>query len=192
MRYLVHIKLLSDAIFGSGMSMPGGEDICILTDSNGFPYMKGSTLKGIFREELINYLEWCGHDADSVELKVNGILGKSGSDEIDSDSKLQISDLTLDSGVIKAVLTEGASEQEIIDAFSYTREFTRLENGLAKDGSLRSGRCIKKGLNFYAVCSCNDDDKALVKDVFEQVKWIGSMRNRGFGKVSVEVEELNE
>ena len=90
MRYLVHIKLLSDAIFGSGMSMPGGEDICILTDSNGFPYMKGSTLKGIFREELINYLDWCGQDQDTIELKVNDILGKSGSDEIDSDRTLQI------------------------------------------------------------------------------------------------------
>ena len=48
----IKMELLSDVIFGNGMSVPGGEDISVLCDSNGFPYYKGGTLKGIFREEL--------------------------------------------------------------------------------------------------------------------------------------------
>ena len=54
----IKMELLSDAIFGNGMSVPGGEDISVLRDMYGFPYYKGSTFKGVFREELYRYLEW--------------------------------------------------------------------------------------------------------------------------------------
>jgi CRISPR-associated protein Csx10 len=63
---------------------------------------------------------------------------------------------------------------------------------LAKDGSLRSARCIKQNLNFYSTCLCDKEDKETVIDVLKMIKWIGTMRNRGFGKVSIEVEEINE
>ena len=76
--------------------------------------------------------------------------------------------------------------------FSYIREFTSLENGLAKDGSLRSARCIKRDLNFYATCICDKEDAQLIKNVLELIKWVGSMKNRGFGKVRVDVEERYE
>lgn len=37
----IRMELLSDAIFGNGMSIPGGEDISVLKDAQGFPYFKG-------------------------------------------------------------------------------------------------------------------------------------------------------
>ena len=43
MQLIIQMHLESDAIFGNGVSIPGGEDIGIQTDTNGFPYMKGST-----------------------------------------------------------------------------------------------------------------------------------------------------
>lgn len=187
MKRIIHIQLLSDAIFGNGMSMPGGEDICILTDDQGFPYLKGSTLKGIFREELINYLDWTkAKDASSI---VKRLLGERGSDSLNMDGQVTFSDLTLHDQVIDAVLKEDASKQEILEMFSYVRNFTRLEDGLAKDGSLRSARCVKKGLHFYGICSCEQADADLVKEVFAMVKWIGSMRNRGFGQIAIKVED---
>lgn len=191
MKLHIHMQLLSDAIFGNGMSMPGGEDICILTDEKGFPYMKGSTLKGIFREELINYLDWNGNDESSIAQTVGKLMGESGANQCES-RKLTFSDVTLDDRVIDAVCKEGADKQEVLEMFSYIREFTRLENGLAREGSLRSSRCIKKGLHFYASCICDPQDTELVESVFRTLKWIGSMRNRGFGKVTIEVEEVNE
>ncbi len=54
------MTLLSDAVFGNGMRVPGGEDISILTDEEGFPYYKATSFKGIFREEMENLLEWQG------------------------------------------------------------------------------------------------------------------------------------
>ena len=71
---LIQIRLLSDAIFGNGQSIPGGEDISILCDDKGFPYYKGSTFKGIFREELIRLLEWKG--IDRVHFNKRIVIGK--------------------------------------------------------------------------------------------------------------------
>ena len=44
----IKMQLISDVVFGNGMSIPGGEDISILCDEQGFPYYKGGTFKGIF------------------------------------------------------------------------------------------------------------------------------------------------
>ena len=48
----VTMELLSDTIFGSGYSIPGGEDVAVCRDERGYPYFKGSTLKGLLRESL--------------------------------------------------------------------------------------------------------------------------------------------
>ena len=56
----IKMELISDAIFGNGASIPGGEDIAVLSDEYGFPYYKGGTFKGVFREELNRYLSWTG------------------------------------------------------------------------------------------------------------------------------------
>lgn len=47
---LLTMELLSDAIIGSGYSVPGGEDIAVCQDTEGFPYLKGTTLKGLLLE----------------------------------------------------------------------------------------------------------------------------------------------
>ena len=52
----VTMRLLSDTIFASGNSVPGGEDIALRLDSEGKPFLPGSTLKGLLRESLENYL----------------------------------------------------------------------------------------------------------------------------------------
>ena len=60
MKLFIEMTLQSDAVFGNGLSMPGGEDIATQMDDQGFPYLKGNTMKGLFREELINLLAWTG------------------------------------------------------------------------------------------------------------------------------------
>ena len=76
----IRMELLSDAIFGNGLSIPGGEDISVLKDAQGFPYFKGSTFKGVFREELQRYYEWQGES--NPEEKVKVLLGFGGDDNI--------------------------------------------------------------------------------------------------------------
>lgn len=187
MKLTIQMHLESDAIFGNGMSIPGGEDISVQTDGNGFPYMKGSTLKGIFREELINYLNWENNSPEKIKETVQRLTGESGSDELDNSEKLIFSDLTLHPEVREVIFAEAGTIPEITNIFTYLRTFTSLENGLVKEGSLRSARCIKKGLNFYGTCCCDEKDKELVSNVLMMIKWAGSMRNRGFGKIGIKV-----
>lgn len=190
MQLLVHMQLESDTIFGNGMSMPGGEDISIQTDFRGFPFLKGSTLKGIFREELINYLSWIRKPKEEAVDIVRNLMGESGSDDA-LRRKLVFSDLTLHPDVMKGIEgEEGITRQEITEMLTYLRTFTELENGIAKGESLRRARCIKKGMNFYGTCTCAREDAEIVKEVLALIKWAGSMRSRGFGKVRVRGEEI--
>lgn len=191
MRLLVHMKLESDAIFGSGMSMPGGEDICVQTDPAGFPFLKGRTLKGIFREELINYLAWEKKTEEEAGETVGRLMGESNSDNLKNSGKLTFSDLCLHPDVRGLIQEEeDLTPGEVTEMFTYLRTFTSLEGGLAREGSLRTARCIKKGLNFYGICVCEEEDAPMVKEVLGQIKWVGTMRSRGFGKVKITGEEV--
>lgn len=190
----IRMQLLSDVIFGNGISVPGGEDISILCDEDGFPYYKGGTFKGIFRETMEQYLGWTIKDEEKRREKTNGLLGKSGDDLIASSNKLVFSDFRLSDYVKRQMLAEFDKDQtaehsaQIVNALSHLRTFTAVsEDGIVLEGSLRSCRCVNKGLNFYSYVACREEDEELVKEVLSCVKWIGTMRNRGFGKVKITV-----
>ena len=51
------------------------------------------------------------------------------------------------------------------------------------------GRCVNKGLYFYSNIECKKEDEQLIEEVCSLIKWIGTMRNRGFGKVQITVME---
>ena len=182
----IRMELLTDTIMGNGMSVPGAEDISVLHDREGFPYFKGTTLKGIFREELERYKEWTKGDFDVDEL-----LGKSGDD--DAKGKLIFGDLHLSSGVRNAVLNEIGAERpmDILDTMTNIRTFTRInDNGIADEGSLRIARCVNKGLVFYGDIWCDETQRGLITEILGLIKWIGTMRNRGFGKIVIS-ERMN-
>lgn len=178
---IVKIKLLQDTIFGSGMSVPGGEDSSVNYDKDGYPYLKGSTFRGVFREEFENYLYWTGKDSAEKQSIIADIFGNGGY-ELENRRKIYISDF-----MIPKEIREEIKEEYILDALTNLRVFTSLENGVAKSGSLRTIRCINKGLAFYGEIECEEEDRDLIKEVLSYVKWLGSMRTRGFGKVKVEV-----
>ena len=185
------MTLLSDTIFGNGESVPGAEDISVLTDEYGFPYYKGTTLKGVFREELIRYLELSGCSQDEIRKKVSALLGNSGDDE-DSDVKLVFSDLTLSDMVKKTIIGEIGEEKQmyITDLFTNVRTFTAIgEEGVVSKGSLRTARCVNKGNVFYGDIRCKPEEKTLVVAILGMIKHIGTSRSRGFGNVSITEEK---
>lgn len=187
----IKMQLLSDAVFGSGMSVPGGEDIAVQCDEHGFPYYKGSTFKGVFREELVRYLNWTGGDLKLAEEQADRLLGKPGSICLDEKDKLVFSDFRLSRAVQANILAEiGESNSgEVLDCLTNRRTFTAIaENGIVREGTLRYCRCVNKGLIFYSEIECRPEDEKVVADVLPLIKWIGTMRNRGFGKVKISVE----
>lgn len=188
MKLTIEMILESDAVFGNGLSIPGGEDIATQMDDQGFPYLKGNTIKGIFREELINLLNWTGIEEAEIENIVCTLMGEGGSEQLDERRKVRFSDLTLYPELRQIVEQETKDVSEHVAMFTYTRDFTSLEHGMAKEGSLRQCRCVKSGLHFQGVCFCDKQDRELVEEVLSLIKWVGTMRNRGFGKVTISVE----
>ena len=165
----VTMELLSDTIFGSGFSIPGGEDIAVCRDAAGYPYLKGSTLKGLLRESLENYLVWTGGD----EADLNALLGEPGWSGADDGRRIHLTELTLD---------QRPDDPE--QCFS-SRMFTSLENGIVKEGTLRAAACIHSGQVFTGELTCRSEDISLVQHALAGIKWAGTMRSRGFGRVHV-------
>ena len=202
----IRMELLSDTIFGNGMSVPGGEDISIQCDAYGFPYYRAGTFKGIFREELIRYLGWCmeakGMEEgekepvenkakrveQEIEKNVDRLLGKPGDDSEDP-TKLVFSDFKLSQKVRDTILAQtGEVPVAVTETLTHVRTFTRIEEaGVAKEGTLRQARCVNKGLIFYSELRCDESDEELVRQAISLIKWVGSMRNRGFGRIRLSV-----
>ena len=176
----IKMELLSDVIFGNGMSIPGSEDVSVLQDAYGFPYYKGGTFKGIFREELMRYLEWTMENPKEISVVVNMLLGKSDSNAQEGTEKLVFSDFCLSEAVRSEIVKEIGEENptEILEALTHLRTFTRVtDDGIAQDGTLRICRCVNKGLCFYSELQCQKEDEMMVKEILSLIKWVGSMSN---------------
>ena len=183
------MKLLSDAIFGSGQSIPGAEDIAVQCDGSGFPYYKGGTFKGLFRDEFENYLLLCGKSDEEVNSMTRTLFGEAGSDD-PGDRKLIFTDFTLSEAVKKAMLDEigNGDPMRITEALTHLRTFTKIDDdGMVAPGSLRSARCVDSGLCLYGEITCLEEDKPMLSEALGFVKSIGTMRNRGFGQVRLSV-----
>lgn len=172
----VTMQLLSDTILGSGYSVPGGEDIAVCKDAAGYPYMKGSTFKGLLRESMQNWLTWTGEALEHLSL----IMGEEGRAEVDGSKRLHVTALTLKD---KPALAE--------DCYSF-RTFTSIENGIVKEGTLRSAACIRRGLVFSGEIDCAEEDMALIRNAARAIKHVGTMRSRGFGAVTICCEETKQ
>lgn len=168
----VTMTLLSDTIFGAGYSIPGGEDIAVCKNEQGLPYLKGSTLKGLLRESVENLVEW----AALPENLPKELFGAEGWEGVTDERRILFSSLQL--------LCAPEDPQECYQ----NRVFTALERGIVKDGSLRMAACIRAGLAFGGRICCAKEDEELVRQAFAGIKWLGTLRSRGFGRVNFRLE----
>ena len=206
-KYRIKVRLLSDAIFGSGNAVPGVVDADVLHDENGFPDMKGKTLKGKIKEEFVHLCK-CRSGAASLrpsdEESVERLFGKADSD---IDGKLYISDLKAEqqlrdffAEMMKASAgTEDAiTPDDILDSMTAIRSFTAIDyrTGVAKEGALRRIRVINKDLVFYAQVQTMEKlsphDEALLGASVAALRYLGTMETRGKGLVECRLMEDDE
>lgn len=174
----VTLELRSDAIFGSGYSVPGGEDIAVVLDDGGYPCIPGTAIKGLLRESMENWAVWTGED------RVSEILGKPGWEGVADGRRLTLTPFLLQT-------EEGKHLPPPEDCFG-TRVFTALENGTVKTGTLRTAVCVKRGLRFVGTMICAPEDTDLLTNAIIGIKWAGAQRSRGFGRVRISVEPANK
>lgn len=163
----VAMELCSDAIFGSGYSIPGGEDVAVCRDAGGFPYLKGSTWKGLLRESLENLSAWGVGNGEDIKA----LLGEEGWTGLADGRRVRLTALQLQD--------PPADPEDCFDQ----RTFTSLEGGVAKAGTLRTAACVRAGLAFSGQLECDQEDLPLLRDALAGIKWAGTQRNRGFGRV---------
>ena len=185
MKKTVMMTLLSDTIFGSGMSIPGAEDIAVKVDEQGAPYLRGSTFKGLLRESVENWLDW-EERADGKQV-LKELFGAADSKEdsvkdnwhgAEGERRVFVSPLTL---------APGQSSMDLLNQ----RTFTSIDpkTGTVKDGTLRVAACVRKGTRFQGSVTFAGEDQELVENALRCIRYVGTSRTRGFGRVRFELGE---
>lgn len=187
--YKIRVKLITEAIFGSGYSIPGSVDLEVVYDDSGLPYMKAKTFKGNFRESMEEIIEIAGNERYVSALE--GLLGKAGAN-MEQWKILRFSDMRLSQNIRntlgKAIFEGKLDNEEIKEALTDVRSFTSIDDdGSSKIGSLRRIRVIKKGLIFgvdlHSERELSNIELGLMGAATGNLRHIGSMRTRGKGEV---------
>ena len=185
--FQIKIELLSESIFGCGENSRFIDNE-ILKDELGLPYLKGKTFKGNLREEmksLAKFLDGGVGEYTKIFEKLMGV-------EFDFNFEtLKFSDCTI-SPNLREIIKEGISSrelnsEEVLESLTEVRSLTRIENGVAKEGALRSSRVIKKGLILYcnleSIKKLNKRELGILACSLRALQSIGMMRSRGKGEV---------
>lgn len=193
-KYKLTIELMSDLCVGSGFSYAGVIDSDTCFDKYGIPYIPAKRLKGCFRENAKNLLGYS-------EKECNEIFGERGAQEA---SKLKFSNAYLkDYEKIKGTVIDFNQEcninnEWIKEEFATVKAQTAMEEGIAKEDSLRFTRVVNKmtsdGRNtvFEAEIRCEEDLFEKIETIVRATKNIGMNRNRGLGSIKCSLEELTE
>lgn len=187
--YVIKIETLSDTIFASA---GGGAAVDSITThyDNGIPYIPAKTIKGLLKESAVEIQEILGENwnPEDKDDPINILFGTEG------DGKSGI--LSLMNGDL-AKLEEYQNDikeyaflpEEVISYFTHIRHQTAMQNGVAKDGSLRTLRVLKPGLVFYVpVVLEGDNHIGLLSNACNNLRRVGANRNRGFGNIKCNLE----
>jgi len=197
MNYTIKIETQSDLIFGNGQSVPGFIDSDVLHDRYGFPYMNGKTFKGKIGEManlFIVLIEQSETNARVIqELKVarNRLFGVEGKVQT---CGLKFSDCEMAKNlrmyVAKHMKKEGKiSKTEVLETYTYIDRQTSIDRrtGIAKEGSLRNFRVIKRGVDFlcslHAPEKLNQEEEILLGAACILLKHLGGQETKGKGQV---------
>lgn len=200
----IEIELLSPLQLSSGR-----EDIIhdsdAVHDSYGVPYFPGKRLKGLLYESALELVEMGAkfnkRDIDilfgnigETRIRIDNFYLK-GSTEAEDAEKIRSSWSYLENKYPEIFNTEN-----VWQSYTEVRHQTKIDEatGTAEDKSLRNMRVVqkgpafigdKKGLAFigdiYLLAGANriNDDESIVEQALLNLRFAGSKRNRGFGRI---------
>lgn len=195
--YWLCFTLLSDATFGQGEGVAGLVDQDVAHDQDGFPYLKGRTLKGLLNEECANLLYTLERQArprDRWIAAAQRLFGGSGSTLADT-AQLHVGRASLPADLRQAVRQtlqdpEAAlTSHDVLDSLTDIRRQTAVDEatGAPEAHTLRAMRVILRQTPFQArltfAAAPVDDDLALLAACILATRRVGTGRNRGRGRV---------
>lgn len=188
---IIRIKLKSDLCVHSGESYNTTVDVDVCYEEHGIPYIPAKRLKGCIREAALELVDFGAYDKKTY----NEVFGTEG---------INSSKFTIDNAYIKnhddicdeiETCTEKklVHPQKVLGLYTYIRNQTSLENGVAKDTTLRSIRVVKKGLEFFSEITVKDgiseEGLELLEKAVLSVKHIGVSRTRGLGMIEMKMQD---
>lgn len=180
------MELLSDGLPDSGIGLTGFVDRDICCDKRGLPLIPAKRIRGVLRETA-SELEFLGILEKDAADRIFGVPGqKTGSFFRLDDGKVENAEILksfLDYIQSKEKLMTLFSPRMIIDYYSYIRAQTRIEDGVAKENSLRVSRVLRKGLKFHFPVECPNKYREELRLICRGVHAFGASRNRGLGEV---------
>ena len=196
--YTLKIELLTNAIFGSGNSVPGFVDTDVLHDKYGFLYINGKTLKGKLGEmaslfvNMIKDMDGYEEIAERFKKKKDELFGVA---EKYSHDKLKFSDCEISRNIrnyYKYYMKDSDIEpEEILESLTHLETQTSIDYtyGIAKKNSLRNYRVINRGIVLYSYIyspkKLDDEDKVLLASACSLLRHLGSSETKGKGEVKV-------
>lgn len=196
--YYLKIQLLSDTTFGRGDGVAGLIDQEVEHDANGFPYLRGRTLKGLLSEECDNLIAVLSDPPPSLwQEAAEHLFGIPGS-TLGTISKMHIGDACLPENLRKQVGLQldqqrgqqrRLTESDVLSSLTTIRRQTAIdpEDGAPVEKSLRASRVVLRDLCFTAPLLFQEqptaDILALLAVSTLALRRVGSGRNRGRGHV---------
>lgn len=168
-----------------------------VTTPDGFPYFPARTFKGLFREAVQEVLEIQGDHKKSRAI-VTELFGKADGDDA---ALLKFRNLYLNDwdAIRKHLPKYKTAEALAFDPSRITAHYTAevaqtaiKNDGVAQDRSLRNFQAIKPETTFEGSIEFDNDKVLAYNDILSraelQLRFAGTKRNRGFGKVSVKLD----
>jgi len=184
----ITIKTLSPLMSATGESS-ALIDADVKFDKYGFPYIQAKTFKGLLRESTTEVCEILGMET----MIINELFGAPGANK---QGLLQFNSLFIKGydeieNDLKSI--SGLNNSFVKKYFTELRQQTTIKNGIAKDKSLRKYRLIKEGVSFETEIEMIPPEYVdLIKKALINLRYIGTRRNRGFGKIMITQNEITE
>ncbi len=190
----VTIKILSPIHLGSGQA-DVNVDAEIVRDEFGFPYFPGKRFKGLLYESAVEVVEM--FELSGLAAEQSALLEKIFHRRSESAVQLVVPNffirprdeyerLCAEWKYLQRRFPAVFTATEVLNAFTSLRYQTRLEDGVATDGSLHNLRVLEDGLEFFGeitLFNADDEIRTLLALAIKNLTAAGTKRNRGFGRI---------
>jgi len=187
----IKITLKSAATFGSGSGVPGLVDREIEHDAQGFPFLRGKTLKGLLAESAENVV----FALEKINSKTNWrkakdeLFGTSGRG-LEERGSLHIGDAQLPAE-LRAAAKDWSKDDVLYSLTGIRRQTSINEDGGPDHATLRSMRVLLPGVELEAPISFDrplePEQLHLLTAAVLDLRRAGTGRNRGRGWLKAEL-----
>lgn len=179
------IELHTDWHCGSGLSAGADIDSLVVRDENGLPFVPGKTMKGLVREAVEDIIQFSKLKIDENEF--NRAFGFFDDKENKERGEMFFTNAELPEDERDAIIKGKLQEYLYHDLAC-----TALENGIAKDHSLRKIEVTVPCTLYGEILYVDDKLADIVIDALKYIKRIGVNRNRGLGRCTITAQKGGE